>query len=114
MSSSPPPATTRATPRAREARRSTPCASTAPWAHTHTVTAQVSDVDGISIGSDVRIAGRLVGQITAVKAQGDHSSVTFHIDDSEWPLPVDTSASVRLATLLGQKYIQLVPGSDKT
>jgi virulence factor Mce-like protein len=86
----------------------------APWAHTHTVTAQVSDIDGISIGSDVRIAGRLVGQITAVKAQGDHSSVTFHIDDSEWPLPVDTSASVRLATLLGQKYIQLVPGSDKT
>ena len=31
----------------------------APWSTTHTMTAQVSDVDGISVGSDVRIAGRL-------------------------------------------------------
>lgn len=85
----------------------------APWSATHTLTAQVADVDGISVGSDVRIAGRAVGQITAVSAQGHYSSVTFHVDDGDWPLPGDTSASIRLATLLGQKYIQLSPGTDK-
>ncbi len=84
----------------------------APWSATHTLTAQVADVDGISTGSDVRIAGRAVGQITSVKAQGDYSTLTFHLSDSEWPLPSDTSASVRLATLLGQKYLQLTPGTD--
>lgn len=84
----------------------------APWSATHTLSAQVSDVDGISVGSDVRIAGRAVGQITAVTAHGAYSTVTFHIDGSEWPLPQDTSASVRLATLLGQKYLELVPGSN--
>jgi virulence factor Mce-like protein len=82
----------------------------APWANTHTVTAQVSDADSMAVGSDVRIAGRLVGQVTAINAAGGHANITFHVDDSEWPLPADTTASVRLATLLGQKYVQLNPG----
>jgi phospholipid/cholesterol/gamma-HCH transport system substrate-binding protein len=84
----------------------------APWSKTHTMTAQVSDVDGISAGSDVRIAGRPVGQITSVDARGTYSTVTFKVDDGDWPLAGDTSASIRLATLLGQKYLQLTPGKD--
>jgi phospholipid/cholesterol/gamma-HCH transport system substrate-binding protein len=84
----------------------------APWSKTHTVTAQVSDVDGITVGSDVRIAGRAVGQITDVKSAGSYSSVTFQVDDANWPLSADTTASIRLATLLGQKYIQLEPGTN--
>jgi virulence factor Mce-like protein len=82
----------------------------APWAPTHTMVAQVTDADSMSVGSDVRIAGRLVGQVTTVQAAGDHTNVTFHVDTADWPLPADTTASVRLATLLGQKYIQLNPG----
>jgi virulence factor Mce-like protein len=84
----------------------------APWSSTHTVTAQVGDVDGIAVSSDVRIAGRLVGQVTEVTARGDHADVTVHVDGSGWPLPADTTASIRLATLLGQKYLELVPGRD--
>jgi virulence factor Mce-like protein len=86
----------------------------APWASTHTVTAQVTDVDGIAVSSDVRIAGRLVGQVTQVTARGDHADLTFHVDGAEWPLPADTTASIRLATLLGQKYLELVPGQDRS
>jgi virulence factor Mce-like protein len=86
----------------------------APWTTTHTLTAQVTDVDGISVSSDVRIAGRAVGQITAVTSKGDYSTVTFHVDDGDWPLPGDSSASIRLATLLGQKYLQLTPGADRS
>ncbi|GAC1340251.1 MAG: hypothetical protein NVSMB29_08840 [Candidatus Dormibacteria bacterium] len=82
----------------------------APWTHTHTVSAEVTDADGISVSSDVRIAGRLAGQVTEITAKGDHSQVVFHVDEDNWPLPQDTTASVRLATLLGQKYIQLEPG----
>lgn len=85
----------------------------APWSSTHTVSMRVTDADGISVSSDVRIAGRLVGQVTGVRSDGQYSTVTFHVDDSEWPLPADTTASIRLATLLGQKYVELQPGSDK-
>ncbi len=84
----------------------------APWARTHTLTAQVVDADSMSVGSDVRIAGRLVGQVVAVQAAGDHTNITFHVDDADWPLAGDTTASVRLATLLGQKYLQLNPGAS--
>lgn len=82
----------------------------APWAKTHTLVVQVSDADGIAVSSDVRIAGRLVGQVTGVRSQGSYSDVTLHIDDSEWPLPQDSTASIRLATLLGQKYVEIQPG----
>ena len=54
----------------------------APWTHTHTLAAEVSDVDGISISSDVRIAGRIVGQITDVQAKGSYSMVTFPVRKS--------------------------------
>src|SRR5437879_12172669 len=84
----------------------------APWASTHTLTAQVVDADGIGVSSDVRIAGRLVGQITGVHARGSYSDVVFHVDNSEWPLPKDSTASIRLATPLGQKHLELQPGPD--
>jgi virulence factor Mce-like protein len=82
----------------------------APWAPTHTMVAQVTDADSMSVGSDVRIAGRLVGQVTSVQSAGDHTNITFNVDPADWPLANDTTANVRLATLLGQKYIQLNPG----
>jgi phospholipid/cholesterol/gamma-HCH transport system substrate-binding protein len=84
----------------------------APWASTHTVSAQVTDADSMAVGSDVRIAGRLVGQVTSITANGAYTTVTFHVDAGDWPLPADTTANVRLATLLGQKYIQLNPGQS--
>lgn len=86
----------------------------APWAAQHTLTAAVSDADAMAVGSDVRIAGRLVGQVTSVTASGDHTNISLHVDSSDWPLPSDTIASVRLATLLGQKYIQLTPGHSSS
>ena len=84
----------------------------APWSSTHTLSMQVTDADGISVSSDVRIAGRLVGQVTQVQSNGQYSTVTFHVDNGDWPLPADTTASIRLATLLGQKYVELQPGND--
>jgi virulence factor Mce-like protein len=86
----------------------------APWSSTHTLSMRVTDADGISVSSDVRIAGRLVGQVTGVRSDSGYSTVTFHVDDADWPLPADTTASIRLATLLGQKYVELQPGTDSS
>jgi phospholipid/cholesterol/gamma-HCH transport system substrate-binding protein len=86
----------------------------APWSSTHSLSMRVADADGIGVSSDVRIAGRLVGQVTDVRSDGDYSTVSFHVDGSEWPLAGDTTASIRLATLLGQKYVELQPGQDRS
>ena len=89
-------------------------AYSAPWVSTHVLKMDVSNADAMANGSDVRIAGRLIGQVTSVNAQGNQAEVSMQINDSEWPLPSDTSASVRLATLLGQKYVELVPGTSQS
>ena len=82
-----------------------------PFASNHTLSVETTDADGISVSSDVRIQGRLVGQVTDVTSRGQTATVSIIVDGSEWPLPAKTQASVRLATLLGQKYIELEPPS---
>ncbi len=86
----------------------------APWAQTHTLTARFSDADSMADGSDVRIAGRLVGQVVSVQAAGAYADITFTVDAADWPLPADSTLNVRLANLLGQKYIQINPGQSSS
>lgn len=81
--------------------------------------AAFSEAGGIKPDDDVRIAGVKVGKVTSVDLEGAHVRVDFRItgDAAFGPL---TSASVRMKTVLGQKYLaldpkgagQLQPGSE--
>src|SRR5271168_2860888 len=81
----------------------------------YTVTAQFSRVDGIRDGSDVRIAGVKVGSITAENLDPKTYLATLKMSiNPEYKLPEDTVAEVISSSLLGDKYLALVPGgSDK-
>jgi phospholipid/cholesterol/gamma-HCH transport system substrate-binding protein len=81
----------------------------------YTVTAQFTRVDGIRDGSDVRIAGVKVGSITAENLDPKTYLATLKMSISpEYKLPEDTVAEVISSSLLGDKYLALVPGgSDK-
>lgn len=63
---------------------------------------------GLKAGDEVRIAGVGVGEVKKVELAGDHVEVTFTLDD-DVHLGADTRAEVKLATLLGNKYLQLAP-----
>jgi phospholipid/cholesterol/gamma-HCH transport system substrate-binding protein len=72
-------------------------------------------IDGLSIGSDVRMAGVKVGSVTAatIDPKTYQADVTFSVQPSV-QLPTDSSAEVTTDGLLGGKYLGLVPGgSDK-
>jgi phospholipid/cholesterol/gamma-HCH transport system substrate-binding protein len=59
----------------------------------------------------VRIAGVKVGKVTSVELDGDHVDVAFKVSDA-W-VGDETSASIQIKTILGQKYLALDPrGSD--
>ncbi len=75
------------------------------------VTAVFDSVDGISVGSDVRVAGLKVGSVTAQKLdpQTYQAVLTLAIRQG-LKLPVDTSAKITASGLLGDKYITLDPG----
>jgi phospholipid/cholesterol/gamma-HCH transport system substrate-binding protein len=73
-------------------------------------TAQFTDVQGLTEGSDVRIAGVRVGQVTGVRLVRGIAEVDMDVR-ADQRLPVDAGALVRYADLLGGRYIALTRGA---
>ncbi|QCE33534.1 outer membrane lipid asymmetry maintenance protein MlaD [Acetobacteraceae bacterium] len=70
-------------------------------------------VDGLEIGSDIRLAGVKVG--TVQKIFIDPKTWQAHADFSlqkEILLPIDSNAIITSDSLLGGKYIALTPGAE--
>ncbi len=70
-------------------------------------------IDGLTLGSDVRIAGVKVGSVVAsrLNPQTFRATVDFTVE-SDVRLPTDSSAEVISDGLLGGKYLSLTPGGD--
>lgn len=72
------------------------------------------DVAGLDRESAVRIAGVRKGHVKSIRVLPDgRAEVTLTVDD-DVPLHDDASARVANLGLLGEKYIELDPGSPKT
>jgi phospholipid/cholesterol/gamma-HCH transport system substrate-binding protein len=82
-------------------------------AGTYDLTASFRAVDGISVGTDVRLAGVKVGTITtlALNPQTFYADATVAIDDTIL-LPDDSAILVSSEGLLGGNYIEIVPGGS--
>ncbi|ADD40880.1 MCE family protein [Stackebrandtia nassauensis] len=79
-------------------------------------TAQLRDAAGLTPGTEVRVAGVKVGKITSVDLAGlgtqkPHVDVDFRID-GDVTMGDRTAASVRLKTVLGQRYLAIEPKGD--
>jgi phospholipid/cholesterol/gamma-HCH transport system substrate-binding protein len=75
--------------------------------------AEFDHVDGLSVGSDVRIAGVKVGSVLrmGIDPKTYVANVTFSVRDTI-KLPKDTGAEVTSEGLLGGKFLNLSPGGD--
>jgi len=62
--------------------------------------------------SDVRIAGVSVGKVvsTQLDPKGNRTEATLQIDKQYAPIRQDTQAILRTKTILGETYVQLIPG----
>lgn len=77
------------------------------------LTASFRSVEGITVGSDVRLAGVKVGSITELKL----NPTTFFADavvmvDNEVLLPDDSAILISSEGLLGGNFVELVPGGS--
>jgi phospholipid/cholesterol/gamma-HCH transport system substrate-binding protein len=80
---------------------------------THLVKAVFDDVAGLDDESAVRIAGVRKGHVTDIKVLPDgRAVVTMQVDD-DVPLHANAQAKVANLGLLGEKYIELDPGSPQ-
>ena len=78
---------------------------------TYALSASFRSAEGISVGTDVRLAGVKVGTITAMTL----NPTTYFADvavslDSKVQLPTDTAILISSEGLLGGNFVELVPG----
>ena len=71
----------------------------------------LSELGGLREGDDVRIAGVSVGDVTDVGLEDGHVRVDVRVTQDVRFGP-ETGATVRIRTLLGQKYVSLEPRGD--
>lgn len=81
---------------------------------TYTVTARFENSGGLKVKSAVSAAGVKIGQVSAIRFDTStyESIVEMHINSKYNTFPEDTSASIFTAGLLGEQYINLVPGGS--
>lgn len=77
------------------------------------LTASFRSVDGVGVGTDVRLAGVKVGTVTGVALNPE----TFRADmtvsvEKGISLPEDSSIAISSEGLLGGNFVELVPGGS--
>lgn len=82
--------------------------------NTYSLHANFDNVAGLTTRGKVTMAGVTVGKVQSIEL--DHDSfmgrVTLSIDKRVDNLPIDTTASIVTAGLLGEKYISLSVGGE--
>jgi phospholipid/cholesterol/gamma-HCH transport system substrate-binding protein len=79
------------------------------------VTALFPNATGITPGTDVRVAGIKIGQVSAVKLdpKSFQAEVALAIDPNA-KLPDDSAAAVASEGILGGTYMNILPGGSST
>jgi phospholipid/cholesterol/gamma-HCH transport system substrate-binding protein len=70
--------------------------------------ANFADAAGLKAGDDIRISGVKVGTVTSVELDGAQVRVGMKVN-SDMRIGADSRADIKIKTLLGQKYVSLIP-----
>jgi len=81
---------------------------------TYTIKARFENLGGLTDRAKVSLAGVTIGRVTNITLDQEWYAavVEMEIDKSMNTLPIDTSASILTAGLLGEKYIGLSVGAE--
>jgi len=77
------------------------------------LTASFRSIEGISVGTDVRMAGVKIGSVTGMELNPEtfRAEAAFDIDDTI-VIPDDSAISVTSEGLLGGNFIEIIPGGS--
>ena len=77
------------------------------------IQARLPRVDGLGIGTDVRLAGIKIGSVSDLTLDPKTYLVTVHMNiRNDVKIPLDSSLMVTSSGLLGSSYISISPGGD--
>jgi virulence factor Mce-like protein len=91
-----------------------------PFVPTYNINVQVASAAELVKNADVRIGGARVGQVLTITPEPatpywphPYALLKLSLEKSLDPLPRDTRYQVRLASVLGGKYVELRPGNSR-
>jgi phospholipid/cholesterol/gamma-HCH transport system substrate-binding protein len=77
------------------------------------VMAKFNRIDGLALGSEVRLSGIKIGRVISERLDPDSYLAIVRMSiDRGIKLPVDTTAKITSDSLLGSYYISLEPGAE--
>lgn len=78
------------------------------------VSAYFENIGGLKVRSSVTVSGVRVGQVTSIVYDADRyeAQVKMRMNTEHDYFPIDTTASIYTAGLLGEQYIALEPGAE--
>lgn len=76
-------------------------------------TLKMNDIDGLIVGSPVRLMGMLVGSVSKIDYKEEEVLLTIRITKKDINLPEKTTLSIEGASLGGNRSIELTPSGDK-
>jgi virulence factor Mce-like protein len=92
-----------------------------PFVPTYNVNVDVQNASELVKNADVRVGGARVGQVLRITPEPatrayplPFARLALALQKSLQPLPPDTRYQVRLASVLGGKYVEIIPGTAKT
>jgi ABC-type transporter Mla subunit MlaD len=92
-----------------------------PFIPTYDIKVQVRNADELDKNADVRIGGARVGQVLAIDPEPatasdphPYAQLQLQLEKSLEPLSGDTRYSIRLASILGGKYLELIVMKART
>jgi phospholipid/cholesterol/gamma-HCH transport system substrate-binding protein len=78
----------------------------------YTIKARFKSVAGVDLKAPVKIAGVEVGKVEDIRLSDNMAKLILRINEGV-RIPEDSEAVVRTVGLMGEKYIEIVPGSPK-
>lgn len=80
--------------------------------NTYNISAIFSSASGLKSGVSVEVAGIQVGKVSKIDLYDNNQAMVVMAVQDAIRLPSDTSAAIRASGILGDKYIELIPGQN--
>lgn len=78
------------------------------------IKAQFENVGGLKVRSPVSAGGVRVGKVSSIRYNNEEFTAVVTIEvEGDYKFPIDTSASILTAGLLGEQFVGLSPGGDE-
>jgi phospholipid/cholesterol/gamma-HCH transport system substrate-binding protein len=84
-----------------------------PFSHSYRLDAVFSDASGVFKGDAVKLAGVDVGRVIGAKIESGRALVSFTVSNRV-KLPRDSVVALRWRNVLGQRFLYLYPGNDRS